>query len=193
MGRIARHCPCTNHGRMARFRHVQLAAVVCGVVIAFVPSLAEAQDVARPLVWDIARSVLIDPTTYAPAALSYEAQRLDWKTSQVFLDRGWLEQNPRFTISGRPNDVAMSYKAGNQEIRSEALARLQWSVSNNVATGICERILIARYPEHRKLFHVLSWVERISVASYVSYLASIDHFRQASRNRQRAREYGYSE
>lgn len=178
---------------MAPFRRFELLGLVCGIVIAFVPSLARAQDKPRPFVWDIARSVLIDPTTYAPAVLSYEAQRLDWKTSQVFLDRGWVEQNPRFTVSGRPNDVAVSYEAGNQKIRREALVRLQQSITNNLAIGIGERVLIARYPEHRKLFRVLSWVERISVASYMSYLASAEHFRQASKNRQLARANGYAQ
>lgn len=172
--------------------HLKLIVLACGIAIVFVPSFATAQEKPRPLLWDIARSVLIDPTTYAPAVLSYEAQRWDWKTSQVFLERGWLEQNARFTISGRSNDVPMTYEAGTHQIRKEALARLQWSVTNNLATGICERVLIARYPEHGKLVRTISWIERISVNSYVSYLASVEHFRQVSKNRRLARAYGYS-
>jgi hypothetical protein len=38
---------------------------------------------------------------------------------------------------------------------------------------------------------VLSWAERIAFASFVSYAASANHFRQAERNRQMALEYGY--
>jgi hypothetical protein len=171
----------------------RLTAMVCGILIGLAPFPAMAQSETRPFAWDIARRVLIDPTTYAPSTLSYVSLRMDWNTSQVFLDRGWVEQNPGFTVSGRPYDVAKSYKAGNAEIRKEALVWLQWSVINNLAMGISERALVARYPKHRKLAHALSWVERISVASYMSYLASADHFRQASRNRRLAKEYGYSQ
>ena len=38
---------------------------------------------------------------------------------------------------------------------------------------------------------MLSWVERIAFASYVSYVASANHFKQAERNRQLAVQYGY--
>jgi hypothetical protein len=48
-------------------------------------------DEARPLVWDVARAVLVDPSTYAPALISYEAIRQDWKTSQILFANGWLE------------------------------------------------------------------------------------------------------
>jgi hypothetical protein len=177
---------------MRHIWHRTLIVLACGIALLFVPLSVTAQEEPRPLVWDIVRGVLIDPTTYAPAVLSYEAQRWDWKTSQVLLERGWLEQNPRFTISGRPNDVPMTYEAGTRQIRKEALARLQWSVTNNLATGICERVLIARYPNHGKLVRTISWIERISVSSYMSYLASIEHFRQVSKNRRLAREYGYA-
>jgi len=142
--------------------------------------------------WDLARSVLIDPTTYAPAALSYGAQRLDWKTSRVLLDHGWLEQNPRFTVSGRPNDVAISYAAGNRKIRQEALVQLQQSVTANLVIGIGERVLVARYPQHRKLFWALSWGGRITAASWMAYLASAEHIRQIRTNGRLAAAYGYS-
>ena len=166
--------------------------VLAAMLALAVPLTALAQDVPRPLVWDLARSVLIDPTTYAPAALSYGAQRLDWKTSRVLIDHGWLEQNPRFTVSGRPNDVAISYAAGNKKIRREALAQLQQSVTANLLIGIGERILVAKYPEHGKLFRALSWGGRITAASWMAYLASAEHFRQIGTNRRLTHEYGYS-
>jgi hypothetical protein len=52
-------------------------------------------------------------------------------------------------------------------------------------------VLTEKYPQHRKLFKVLSWVERIAFASYVSYAASANHFKQSERNRQLAIQYGY--
>jgi hypothetical protein len=50
--------------------------------------------------------------------------------------------------------------------------------------------LTQKYPEHRKLFKTLSWVERISFSAYVGYRASAAHFRQVQRNQQLAQQYG---
>ena len=49
-----------------------------------------------------------------------------------------------------------------------ALLQLQESLINNAAANIFERVLADKYPQHRKLFKVLSWAERIAFASYVS-------------------------
>ena len=58
------------------------------VVLGLSPTVASAQVVDRPpFAWDVARAVLVDPTTYAPAVISYEAVRRDWKTSQPLLQR----------------------------------------------------------------------------------------------------------
>jgi hypothetical protein len=174
-------------------RPLWVVILAYGLAMVLMPLLATAQEASRPpLAWDIARDVLVDPTTYAPAAVSYVAQRWDWETSQVFLERGWMEKNAHFTISGRPNDLPLSYEAGMGQIRGEALVRLGWSVTNNLAAGVCERVLISRYPEHKKLIRTMSWIERVSVASYMLYVGSIEHFRQVSRNHRLARVYGYS-
>lgn len=141
--------------------------------------------------WDIARGILIDPTTYAPAIVSYKSQMVDWKTSQVLFEHGWLEQNPRFTLSRFSNDIPVSYVVGKRLIRRDALAMLQWSVTNNLAVGIGERLLAARYPQRRKLIRIAGWIERISFATYVTYTASAEHLRQASRNRKLALTRGY--
>ena len=68
---------------------------------------------------------------------------------------------------------------------------LQESLINNAAANIFERVLANKYPQHRKLFKVLSWAERIAFASYVSYMASANHFTQNGRNRQLAIQFGY--
>ncbi len=62
---------------------------------------------------------------------------------------------------------------------------------NNATTQIFERVLAEKYPNHRRLFKTLGWAERIGFASYVSYLASIDHFKQSQRNVELARQHGY--
>jgi hypothetical protein len=156
------------------------------------PTFASAQDnTGSSVIWDVTKSVVFDPTTYAPATFSYTSMKMDWNSSQVLFRNGWVEQNYRFTLSGRANDKPISYADGNRKIRQMALLHLQESIVNNVSANVFERVLTSKYPQHRKLFKTLSWVERIAFASYVSYLASASHFEQAERNRQLALQYGY--
>ena len=165
--------------------------LLLSVMIA-IPAIASAQDETDTNVfWDVTKAVVFDPTTYAPATLSYTSMRADWDSSQPLFRHGWIEQNHRFTVSGRPNDRPVSFAEGNNRIRNMALLHLQESIINNTAANVFERVLAGKYPQHRKLFKVLSWVERIAFASYVSYAASANHFKQAERNRQLAIEYGY--
>jgi hypothetical protein len=161
-------------------------------IVMLAPGVAAAQsETDSNVFWDITKSVVFDPTTYAPATLSYTSMRMDWDSSQPLFRNGWVEQNRRFTISGRANDIPVSYAEGNNRIRHMALLHLQESIINNTATNIFERVLSEKYPQHRTLFKVLSWAERIAFASYVSYRASANHFRQTERNRQLAIQYGY--
>jgi len=161
------------------------------LAVVLMPNVATAQESGRSnMALDLTKAVLFDPTTYAPATLSYTSQRMDWKTSQVLFNAGWLEHNPRFTVSGRPDGAPISFEAGNKQIRRDAIAHLQESMVNNLSTQIFERVLAEKYPEHRKLLKTLGWVERISFSSYVAYLASIDHFKQVQRNQDMARAYG---
>ena len=156
------------------------------------PAIASAQsETDSNIFWDVTKAVVFDPTTYAPATLSYTSMKLDWDSSQTLFRNGWVEQNHRFTLSGRPNDLPVSYAEGNKRIRQMALLHLQESLINNVAANVFERVLAEKYPQHRKVFKVLSWVERIAFASYVSYVASSSHFKQTERNRQLAVQFGY--
>jgi hypothetical protein len=168
-----------------------IAAMVLGIAPA--SALAQAQvETPRPFAWAVTRAVLIDPTTYAPALISYGAIRQDWKTSQVLFANGWLEENPRFTASGRANDVPVGYDEGTARIRRTALTIFQYSAVNNVSTRVIERLLVSRYPHRKRLIRALSWAERIAFASLLTYGNSADHIRQASANRRLAREYGYT-
>jgi hypothetical protein len=162
------------------------------IMMVLTPAIASAQgETDSNVFWDVTKAVVFDPTTYAPATLSYTSMRMDWESSQTLFKNGWVEQNHLFTVSGRPNDLPLSFADGNKKIRHMALLHLQESIVNNVAANIFERVLAEKYPDHRKLFKVLSWVERIGFASYVSYAASANHFRQTERNRQIAIQYGY--
>jgi hypothetical protein len=156
------------------------------------PVMASAQaETDTNVFWDVTKAVVFDPTTYAPATLTYTSMKMDWDSSQTLFRNGWVEQNHRFTVSGRQNDLPISFADGNRKIRNMALLHLQESLINNTAANVFERVLAERYPQHRTLFKVLSWVERIAFASYVSYAASANHFKQAERNRQLAIQFGY--
>jgi hypothetical protein len=173
---------------MRAIKHWILVAALITVPTA---ALAQEDGDSSSLFWDVTKGVVFDPTTYAPAALAYSSMKLDWQSSQPLFRNGWMEQNYRFTISGRPNDRPIGFAEGNRRIRNMALLHLQESIINNVAANLFERVLAEKYPQHRTLFKVLSWAERIAFASFVSYAASANHFRQAERNRQMALEYGY--
>src|SRR5262245_49976399 len=153
---------------------------------------AIAQDRAeRSFSADVITRVVLDPTTYAPAALAYDATMRDWRTSQPFFQRGFYESNARFTISGLPNDVAVSYGAGRRIIRADALESLKRSAVNNFAEQIIERVLVNKYPNHRKLIRAVGWAQRISFASFKAYRLSSPHYRQASQNQRLAEQLGF--
>jgi len=161
-------------------------------LMVLMPAIASAQaETDTNVFWDVTKAVVFDPTTYAPATLTYTSMKMDWDSSQTLFRNGWVEQNHRFTVSGRQNDLPISFADGNRKIRNMALLHLQESLINNTAANVFERVLAERYPQHRTLFKVLSWVERIAFASYVSYAASANHFKQAERNRQLAIQFGY--
>ena len=140
---------------------------------------------------DTVKDVALDPTTYAPALFYYGTTQLDWNSSQVFFHHGMVEHNERFTVSGRPDDAAISYGAGNKQILIDALVVAQMSAANNVTNNVIERVLIARYPHRRKLFRVLGWIQRTGFASYWSYRLSEAHYRQWRHNERMARQLGF--
>jgi hypothetical protein len=174
-------------------------AGVVGVVIALgcLSSTTWAQESEQSsspgssFLWDATKNTIFDPTTYAPAAFGYDATLRDWKTSQLLFRHGFLEHNPRFTISGLSNGVPVSYSEGNRRILSDAVTNFGVSFASNFTSRIVERALMERYPEHRKLVKTLGWVERIGVSAYMSYLLSSEHYRQASINAEVARQMGY--
>lgn len=149
-----------------------------------------AQDQSSSLT-SVVKETLLDPTTYAPAVIAYDATVRDWNTSQPFFRNGFTEHNPRFTISGLANDVPVSYSEGNRRIVSDAVANLGASLVNNFTDRVFERVLLDRYPHHRKIVRTISWIERLSFGAYMSYALSAEHYRQARSNAVRARDLGY--
>jgi hypothetical protein len=165
---------------------------VLASLMVLVPLRASAQNPEQSsFLADTFKRVVFDPTTYAPAVVAYGATMRDWNSSQPFFRNGYFEHNERFTITGRPNDVPMSYGAGRSRILSDTLITLQMSLVNNAADQMFERMLNDRMPNHRTLVRTLGWIERMSFASYMSYRLSAAHYRQASDNNARAQQLGF--
>ena len=136
-----------------------LSAGICCVAT----SNAIAEEPGRStFVGSIAKQVLLDPTTYAPAIIAYDGTMRDWKTSQPFFRNGFMEKNERFTISGRANDLPLLYADGKKRILADAAANLGMSALNNLTGRVFKRMLTDRYPEHREIVRAASWIERIS-------------------------------
>jgi hypothetical protein len=139
----------------------------------------------------IAKGVVADPTTYLPAVLFFASLRLDWASSQPLFQHGFVEGNARYTVSGYPHDVPVSYSAGNRRIAADALMSLSTMVMHNAANQTIERLLIDRFPAHRKLLTRIGWMERSAFASYLSYQLSAAHFRQWQLNESLASQLAY--
>ena len=132
-----------------------------------------------------------DPTTYVPAGLLYTSMRLDWNSSQPFFQNGFVEENARYTLSGLPKDHPLSYSQGNSQILKDSLAVLPASFANNALAHMVERKLTDKFPQHRKLWKTLSWIERVSFATFASYRLAGPHLEQWKKNERLAREYGF--
>jgi len=153
---------------------------------------ASAQDRVNELtVPSVLKQVLLDPTTYVPTIVAWQATRLDWQSSQPFFQNGWFERNARFTVSGRSNDTPITYAEGNRQILVDAVANIQLSLINNISARVTERLLIPRYPNHPRLIRAIGWLERSAMASYLTYRLSAEHFRQWQDNERHANELGF--
>jgi hypothetical protein len=166
-----------------------LAAFVVASLLV-VPTGTFAQERDGSFVGGVIKSTVLDPTTYAPAILNYDSTIRDWNTSQPFFQNGFVERNARFTLSGRANDRAISYSAGRAKILHDALGVLAVSAIHNASTRVIERALIERHPERRTMIKTFGWIERIAVASVLSYKLSAAHYRQWKHNERLMRELG---
>ncbi len=182
---------------MVARQHVALRSLTAAAVMAILtlatPGFAQAQDDSNQssAAADIVKGVLFDPTTYAPALISYDATMRDWNTSQPFFRNGYVERNARFTITGLPNDRAVSYTTGHNQIVKDTLTTFAVTAVQNTTSRIVEQALMAKYPEHRKAVKVVGWIQRIGIASLMSYQLAAPHYRQAAMNEQRARQLGF--
>lgn len=113
--------------------------------------------------------VLKDPTTYALPPIVYTAHRLDWDSSQKLFALGYLEANPKFTVTGRVDDIPISHAAGKRRILRYSASMFGRSALNNGICAIVERRLIEKAPHRRKLIRTLGWIERGFATAYWSY------------------------
>ena len=170
------------------------AIISCLLVLANTPSAfaqERQEDDQSFSVGGVVKGVIFDPTTYAPALISYDATMRDWNSSQPFFRNGYVEHNARFTVSGRPNDTAVSYVVGRNQILKDTLTIFGTSAAQNLSSRLVESALLARFPEHRKVVKTIGWIQRIGLASLMSYNLSAAHYKQAGYNVTRARELGY--
>jgi hypothetical protein len=123
----------------------------------------------RPLLVEAFTRVVKDPTTYALPPIVYTAHRLDWDSSQKLFAHGYLEANPKFTLTGRVDDVPISHAAGKRRILRYSASMIGRSALNNGICAMVERRLIERAPHRRKLIRTLGWIERGLVSAYWSY------------------------
>ena len=171
-------------------RFVATFVMILTLVLASAP-LASAQDEKRSSAFaDVVKGVMFDPTTYAPALISYHATMKDWNTSQPFFQNGFVEHNQRFTVTGRPDDTALSYMVGRNQIFKDAVTAFGVTAAQNATSRLVERALLQRYPEHSRVVKTVGWIQRISISSLMSYHLSASHYRQAQVNAQRAAELG---
>jgi hypothetical protein len=132
----------------------------------------------RSALAEVFTRVAKDPTTYALPPIIYTAHRLDWDSSQKLFERGYVEANPGFTVSGRVNDTPISWDAGKRRILAYSAAMIGRSALNNGICAVVERQLIERSPQHRTLIRTLGWVERGFITSYWAYRMSHNQFGQ---------------
>src|SRR5690349_7740995 len=89
-----------------------VGCLVLSLMIA--PAVRAQESTPSPFIHALKLTIL-DPTTYPAPALYYDATMRDWNSSQPFFRNGFVERNPRFTLSGVSGDTAISYGAGQQQ------------------------------------------------------------------------------
>lgn len=141
-----------------------------------------AQDRQPSVAVDLATHVLLDPTTYVPALLGYDAMSRDWASSQPLFARGYVEHNPEFTVGGVVDGRPVSFAVGRSRILSDFWLDWEVSTAHNVGVSLLERALIERHPTHARLIRRLGWVEKTAAASWLSYHWSAARYRQAAAN-----------
>lgn len=166
------------------------SSLLCLVLLVGLSQEVMAQNRISGFVKGIAKDVLKDPTTYGALGASLLGKKLDWDSSQIFFEHGHGEMNPNYAVSG-PGSKAISHAAGNRKLVVESLLNFQLSIGNNAAVSAAERLLLKKYPEHRKLVKTIGWVEKVTANGYIGYHFSNRNFRQWRINESRARQLGY--
>ena len=73
----------------------------------------------------------------------------------------------------------------------DTLTTLGVSAVQNATSRIVEQAFLAKFPNHRKIVKTIGWVQRIAIASAMTYKLSSPHYRQAGINAQQASELGF--
>lgn len=181
----------TAHQTIRRARRCSAFLLASVLAVSTVASAQEAPNQGEEKRTSFVVELVRDPTTYVPAGILYTSMRLDWNSSQPFFQNGFVEENARYTVNGMSRGNPLSYSEGNSKILKDSLAVLPASFANNALAHMVERRLSDKFPEKKKLWKTLSWIERISFATWASYRLSSPHFEQWQKNERLAREYGF--
>ena len=97
---------------------------------------------------------------------------------------------PNWALAKRTLAADRRRSASHPLNQSSTIGLRSQSLVLSATSRIVERALLQRYPEHRKVVKTVGWIQRITVASLMSYHLSAPHYRQAQVNTQRAAELG---
>src|SRR5437762_2792588 len=142
--------------------------MILTLVLASAPFASAQEEKRSSRFADVVKGVVFDPTTYAPALIGYHATLRDWNTSQPFFKNGFVEHNERFTVTGRPDDTALNYIVGRNQIFKDAVMTVGVTAAQNATSRIVERALLQLYPEHRKVVQTVGWLQRMNVVWLMS-------------------------
>jgi len=132
-----------------------------------------------------------DCTTYIPTVLYIVATGGDWVSSQVHFEYGALENHSEFTTDGSSPGPPVSFGRGNLLIARSAVRIFGVSILNNGIANLLTEFLINRYLGYKKLIQLFSLVERISVAAWLGWQQSHQHFWQWRENNRIADQNGW--
>ena len=162
--------------------------IILAIALCSISSSASAQDSFKEIIKEATKKAAIDPTTYIPGTVSFVSQKLDWDSSQLFFERGFVEKNPVFTLSGKPYDIPVGYGQGMKRITIMSLKQVGLSYLNNAGAEIMGKFILKQNPEKKKLVRALIKAEKIAMAVAVSYYISEGHFKQWQLNNSMARQ-----
>ena len=125
---------------------------------------------------DTLKKSALDGMTYVTPALLAVSSFGDWNSSQRWFKAGYRETNYRLTISGKPNDIPVSYGEGRKIIIVDTIKIAGWSFAINAGSRGLERVLVRHFPDKKREVKIFTRVARTAASGYAAWYFSKDHF-----------------